>query len=200
MSEGAISALCTGDGTLVRTVKGMPERLLWRPCTSRTAEVSVFLLERGLRPGRAQRPPVMTRRWPGPDPYRYDGPVAWNLDIGDEQFTRLCLALARDIIGSSLRPLNSPRSPWDAEFDTGTAYWQLAAGEGKSGLGILDVKYLHDPQRRRRESPGRGLDQWYREAIRGNLERFQRESDDWPDGRRPEGFILATNASLSDLT
>jgi len=142
----------------------------------------------------------MTRRRSGPDAYRYDGPMAWNLDIGYEQFTRLCLALARDILGSSVRPLSSPRSPWDAEFDTGTAYWQPTAGEGKSGLGVLDVKYLHDPQRRRRESPGRGLDLWYREAIRGNLERFQRESDYLADGCRPEGFILATNASLSDLT
>lgn len=112
----------------MRTVKGMPERLLWRPYTSRTAEVSVLLLEMGF--GRAERdgPLAMTRRWSGPDAYRYDGPMAWNLDIGYEQFTRLCLALARDILGPSVRPLNSPRSPWDAEFDTGTAYWQPAAG------------------------------------------------------------------------
>jgi hypothetical protein len=126
--------------------------------------------------------------------------VAWNLDIGYEQFTRLCQALARDILGPSVRLLNSPRSPWDAEFDTGTGYWRPTTEEEQGGLGVLDVKYLHDPGRRRRESPDRTLGQWYRQAIRSDLEKIQRQADDSPDSRIPEGFILATNASLSDLT
>jgi hypothetical protein len=132
---------------------------------------------------------------------RYDGTVAWNLDIGYEQFTRLCQALARDILGPSVRPLNSPRSPWDAEFDTGTAYWQsTASGEERGGLGILEVKYLQDPGRRRRESPDKTLDQWYRQVIRSDLEKIQRRAAESTDGHLPEGFIFATNVSLSDLT
>jgi hypothetical protein len=122
------------------------------------------------------------------------------MDIGDEQFTRLCLALARDILGPSVRPLNSPRSPWDAEFDAGTAYWQSAAGEERGGLGILDVKYLLDPGRRRRESPDRTLGKWYREAIRRDLARIETGIAESAGDRSPKGFIFATNVSLSGLT
>lgn len=74
--------------------------------------------------------------------YRYDGAVAWNLDIGYEQFTRLCQALARDILGPTVRPLSSPRSPWDAEFDTGTVYWQPTTGDQWGGLGIHGIGEL----------------------------------------------------------
>lgn len=126
--------------------------------------------------------------------------MEWNLAIGDEQFTRLCQALARDILGPSVRPLNSPRSPWDAEFDAVTAYWQSAAGEERGGPGILDVKYLLDPGRRRRESPDKTLGQWYREAIRRDLERIERDAVESAGGHFPKGFIFATNVSLSALT
>lgn len=125
--------------------------------------------------------------------------MEWNLDIGDEQFTRLCQALARDNLGPSVRPLNSPRSPWDAEFDAGTAYWQSATGEEWGGLGILDVKYVRDPGRYRRSSADNALGQWYLDAIRRDFARIERDAAESTGDRLPKGFIFATNMSLSNL-
>jgi hypothetical protein len=107
--------------------------------------------------------------------------VGWNLDIGDEQFTRLCQALARDILGPGVRPLNSPRSPWDAEFDAETAYWETAAGEKWDDLGLLDVKYVRDPGRYKRASPDKTLGQWYRDAVRRDFARIESEAAESSD-------------------
>jgi hypothetical protein len=121
-----------------------------------------------------------------------DGLVEWNLDIGAEQFERLCQDLARHVIGPAVRVVRvGPDRGWDAEFEGPVHYPGSAPDEQWDGFGVLIVKYKSSSADRTAAST------WYRHAVRRTLEMLASRADKTSSAGFPEYIVLATNVSLS---
>jgi hypothetical protein len=134
------------------------------------------------------RPPDSASRYPL---VCDDGLVEWNLDIGAEQFERLCQDLARHVIGPAVRVVRTgPDSGWDTEFEGPVHYPASAPDEQWDGFGVLIVKYKSSSADRTAAST------WYRHAVRRTLEMLTLRADKTSSARFPEYIVLATNVSL----
>jgi hypothetical protein len=117
--------------------------------------------------------------------------VEWNLDIGAEQFERLCQDLARLVIGPAVRVVRAgPDRGWDAEFEGPVHYPGSAPDEQWDGFGVLIVKYKSSSADRTAAST------WYTHAVRRTLEMLASRTDKTSSARFPEYIVLATNVSL----
>jgi hypothetical protein len=119
--------------------------------------------------------------------------VEWNLDIGAEQFERLCQALARYVIGPAVRVVGAgPDRGWDAEFEGPVNFPWSASDEKWDGFGILIVKYKSSSIGQADNS------KWFRRAVKQELEKLAVSSADTSNSTRlPEYIVFATNVPLS---
>lgn len=118
--------------------------------------------------------------------------MEWNLDIGAEQFEKLCHAVARQILGPAVRAVRPrPDGGRDAEFEGPVPYPGSTPDGQWDGFGILVVKYK--PRSSSRKADGT----WYGHAVRETLEKLVSRAGKESGARSPEYIVFATNLSLT---
>ena len=120
------------------------------------------------------------------------GPVGWSLDIGAEQFEKLCQALARQLLGPAVRAVRpGPDGGRDAEFE-GPVHYPGAAPTG-SGTASVSSSSSTSPALAARKPTAPG----YRRAVRETLEKLASRAGQESSARSPEYIVFATNLSLT---